>query len=128
MTNNEWKMISFHLSSLHSLFLSPLPRLLFSLSSLRRIDPSDAIERRKEIGPGLPLFVENLAPGGCHFVVAPPALSRFLNPASLNPPARLEPVEHRIERCDVKLEHGFGTLLDQLRDLVVVARPVINQD
>jgi hypothetical protein len=96
-------------------------------STFSRVDTGNTVQRREEVRPGLPLFVEDPSARGSHFVVSPASLSGFLNPPPLDPSSGFEPVKHRIERCDVELEHTFGSLLDQLGDFVTVAWPILYQ-
>ena len=58
------------------------------------------------------LLVEDLAPCGGQFVIAPASLSGFLYPSPMNPALSFQPIEHRVERCDVKLKHALRTMLD----------------
>ena len=60
-------------------------------------------------------------------VVAPPPLAGLLDPPAFDPAALLEAIQHRIERRDPEGEGAFGPRLDQLADLVAVARPLLHQ-
>src|SRR5207237_4349559 len=60
-------------------------------------------------------------------VVAPAALARLLDPASLNEPPRLHLIKERVERRGVKREDAPRALLDQLRDFVAMAGALLEQ-
>src|SRR5207237_6981892 len=53
-------------------------------------------------------------------------LTRFLDPPSADPAAALEPVEHRIERRDVKAQHAGRSAVDFARDVVAMAWRVLD--
>src|SRR5262245_40417000 len=98
-----------------------------SLPFFGRGNSGHPIECSEKVLPRLPLFVENPAARGGDFVVASSALAGLLDPTSLNPAACLEAIEHRIKRGNVKLQHAFGALLDQLRDFISVPRTILHQ-
>src|SRR5215813_1769608 len=60
-------------------------------------------------------------------VVSAPTLLRFFHPASFDPAFLLQTMEQRVERRDVKLERAAGADLDELRDVVAVARLILEQ-
>ena len=70
------------------------------------------IERGKEILPGFALLHEYFLSRGSELVKTSTALSGLLDPAPLNETALLQPIEQRVERSDVKLQHSFGTPFD----------------
>lgn len=78
-----------------------------------RLKAGDRLQRAEEFAPGAALFGEALAAFGRMPVVAPSALTSFLDPLSFDPPTSFHPVQHGVERGDVKPEHS--------------ARPIVNQ-
>ena len=66
-------------------------------------------------------------PAGGDAVVALAPLPGLLDPAPLDQPAGFHPVEQRIERGGVKGQDAVRPLLDQLGDLVAVARALLEQ-
>src|SRR5690606_14199490 len=84
------------------------------------LDPGDQRHRVHEALPGLALALEHAAAVRGQRVVAPPALARPLDPATLQPAALLEPVQQRVRRGDVEHELATGPRLDELADLVAV--------
>src|ERR1041384_2512949 len=90
-------------------------------------DPRHAIQRGKKIFPSAALFVQDALPLSRQLIKAATTLARLLDPTPLNQTAPLQAIEQRIERRDGELQHAIGTLLDELRNLVAVPRPVFNQ-
>src|SRR5262249_31320238 len=87
----------------------------------------DAVDRRDELAPGAALRFEHAGAGGRQPVVAPAALPRLLDPAALNPAAFLEAIEQRVERRDAGLEHAARAELDELAEVVAMARLVLDE-
>src|SRR4026208_527929 len=73
--------------------------------------------------PGVTLAGEHTTAFRGQGVETAPPFTGFLDPLPLQPPALLEAVQERIEGCDVKLHGAVRSLLDQLADLIAVARP-----
>src|SRR5262245_48946049 len=73
--------------------------------------------------PGFSLAREHSAAFGRQRVEAATALPGFLDPLALQPAALLEPIQQRIQRCDMKLQLAARARLDELADLVAVTRP-----
>src|SRR5215208_5554241 len=92
----------------------------FLISSLHSgiFQSCDSVYRPDEGLPAAALSGQYLLPLGRQSVIAPPPLARFFDPAALNPAALFQPVEKRVKRGDVKLQHAFRTRFDQLADLV----------
>src|SRR5215510_13262875 len=63
----------------------------------------------------------------CQLVIAPPPLPGFLHPLALNPAALFQPVEQRIKRSRVELEHAIRAPLDQFAELVTVPHSSFQQ-
>src|SRR5688500_13338438 len=93
----------------------------------RMTEPRHAIERVEERAPAAPLVGQRLAARGCQLVVPPSALAGLFNPPSLDQAGPLQPVQRRIQRRDLKTDCAAGTLFDQLRDLVAVPRPFLDE-
>src|SRR5882724_7582294 len=74
--------------------------------------------------PTPPLFRQSLPPHRSQFVKPPSPLSRFLHPLAFDPTPPLQPIQHRVQRRHVKIHKPARSLLDQLRDLVTVPRPI----
>ena len=90
-------------------------------------DAGDAVERREERAPAAALRVEDLAAGGGQAVEAPAPHAGLFDPASLDQPAALEPIERRVERSDVEGNGALGSVANQLGDLVAVAVALLEQ-
>src|SRR5215213_5835404 len=100
---------------------------LISRSPSLRDDTRHAVERGEELAPGIALRGEHFSPFRCQLVIAAAALPGLLHPLPLNPSAFLHPVEQRVQRSYVELQHPPGPLPDQLRDLIAVPRGVLDQ-
>jgi hypothetical protein len=59
-------------------------------------------------------------------IKATAALTRFLNPLTGNQSTLLQTVKQGIERGDIKTQHARRARLDELGDLVSVARTVLD--
>src|SRR5437870_13552234 len=86
------------------------------------LESGDAIDSADELAPAVALLGEDGGASRRELVVAAAALARLLDPAPLNPAALLEAVEQRIQRRDAEAEHAARARLDQLAQLVAVAR------
>src|SRR5262249_30850989 len=80
----------------------------------------DLAERGDEAAPVGALLRQDPPAGLGDAVVTPAALTGLLDAAALDPPAILEPVQRRIQRCERDALTPGGPLLDQFRDLVPV--------
>src|SRR5215813_1756508 len=78
----------------------------------------DAIDGGDEPLPPLALLGEHRASVAGETVVAPPPLSRLLDPGADDPAAALEAIEQRIQRSDLELHVALGALFDDLTDLI----------
>src|SRR5258706_16145394 len=86
-----------------------------------------AIDRGHERFPCVALCGEHLPACRSQLVITSPPLSGLLHPAALDPAAFLEPVEQRVERCNVKTQGAFRARLDKFADLVAVPGPDLDQ-
>src|SRR6185503_15214169 len=77
--------------------------------------------------PAPALFGEHLAAGPRDAVVAAAALSGLLHPPAADPAAPLEAVQQRIQGRHREAHVPARARLDQLRHLVAVAGPVLDQ-
>src|SRR5689334_14542473 len=91
------------------------------------VDSRDPADRLGERTPRAALRFEDLRSRCGQGVVAAAALPGLLDPASLDPAAFLEAIQQRIERCHAELEDAVGLGLDQLAQVVAVARLVLEQ-
>src|SRR5215207_4121511 len=87
----------------------------------------DAADGLDELAPGVALRGEYFLPFGRQLVVAAAALPGLLHPAPLNPAPALQTVEQRVERRDVEAQHAARALLDEVADVVAVARLVLDE-
>src|SRR6185436_16026092 len=87
----------------------------------------DVLDGVDEFPPVVALRGEHAPPFGGEPVEAPPPLAGLLDPASRDPAALLEAVEEGIERGDLEADPSVGSLLDQLADLVAVARTGLDE-
>src|SRR5690348_8650504 len=95
--------------------------MVLGSASSCRADARDTIQGDEEVLPDAPLAGEDGPSVARDAIVAPPPLSRFLDPAPFDQPLVLEPVERGIERRYVKTDRAAGALADQATDLVAVA-------
>src|SRR5574339_259019 len=86
------------------------------------VDSRDEAHRLDKRLPGIALTGEDAPPLGGQAVEPAPAFASLLDPAAAQPAALLEAVEQRVERRDVKFQPPVRAGLDQLADLVAVAR------
>src|SRR5262249_53314666 len=87
-----------------------------------RLHAGDAADGSRELAPGGALRREDVGARRREAVIAAAALARLLDPAPLDPAALLEPIEERIQRRDAERQHAAGPRLDQLAQLVAMAR------
>src|SRR5688572_16119922 len=83
----------------------------------------DELHGPNERLPGVALAGEHATAFRGQGVETAPSFTGFLDPLSLQPSALLEAVQQGIERRDVKPHGAVRSLLDQLADLIAVARP-----
>src|SRR5262249_46016532 len=92
----------------------------------RRVDFGHATQRGEKARPRLPSFIQRFF-AFLHELVKPPSpLPGLFDPRPLDQSALFHPVERRIERRRVKLQHALRPLFDQLGDFIAVARPVFD--
>src|SRR3954468_15388766 len=96
-------------------------------SQSRTGGPHDCFDGPDERLPGLPLLAQDAAPLRREPVEASAPLTRFLNPAALDPAAVLEAEQRGVERWEGKRQLPARAGLDQLADLVSVARTSLEQ-
>src|SRR5512139_3944995 len=82
-------------------------------------DPAHGLDERL---PRLHLRREHAVTVRRELVEPAPPLAGLLDPGSLDPPAFLEPIQQRIQRIDVERQQPARTEVDQLAELVTVAR------
>src|SRR4051812_25925729 len=87
----------------------------------------DPAHRLDERAPRPPPRAQRLSARRGEAVVAPPPLRGLLDPTPFQEALRLEPVEEGIERGDVEPKGAVGAGLDELADLIAVARPLLDQ-
>src|SRR5688572_8583875 len=87
----------------------------------RILDSARALDRVHEVAPVLALLGEHPSPGCRQLVVAPAPLAGLFDPRSGDQAAPLEPIENRVQRCDVERHRAGRALPDANRDLVAVA-------
>src|ERR1051326_4658759 len=91
------------------------------------IEPRNLVQRPHEFLPRPPLIGQRRAPLRRQPVESPPPLVGLLHPAPLHQPLPLQPVEHRINRRDVKLQKLAGFRFHQLRQLISMPLPPFEQ-
>src|SRR5262245_39447731 len=72
----------------------------------------DAADGGDERLPGVAALGEDLLAGRRQTIVTAPSLPGLLDPLALEPAARLEAIEERIERRDVEPDHAARPRLD----------------
>src|SRR5215831_18561275 len=90
-------------------------------------DPRHPPDRFHECFPPLPMGAEHSTSVRGEPIKAPPPLTRLLDPAPGNPAAAFQAVEERVQRSRVKPQRPLGPRLDELGDLVPVARSRLEQ-
>src|SRR5215813_13042131 len=90
---------------------------------LRRFDLCHAIQGGEKVRPRLALLGQDLLARSRQLVIPATALTGFLDPAAFNQSSFFHSIQQWIERRDVELQNAVGSLLDQFRDLVPMARP-----
>ena len=70
-----------------------------------RFKPGDRLQRAEEFAPGAALLGEDLAAFGRKPVVAPSALTSFLDPLPFDPPTSFHPAQHWVQGGDVNPEY-----------------------
>src|SRR5262245_9442232 len=91
------------------------------------LDSREVANEREELPPLFALRGEDLAAGRRDLVVAAPALSGFFDPTALDPFALFQLVERGVERREVERQRAAGSRLDELRELVAMARLVLEK-
>src|ERR1035438_7774003 len=87
----------------------------------------DAIDRVHKFGPRAALLLEDCLALRRELVISASPLTGLFHPAARDEAALFQPVEQRIKRGDIELEHAIRSLFDLLADLVPVARTVLDQ-
>src|SRR5215203_2422528 len=90
-------------------------------------DPHDVVDRVDVGLPGGALAGEDVTPLRGQPVEAAFALTGFLHPSTFDQSAVLEPEQGGVERRQGKGQASARTGLDQLPDLISVARPIFDQ-
>src|SRR5688500_19907079 len=83
----------------------------------------DQIHGGDERLPRVALLREHAPAFNGQGIEATSPLAWLFHPPAVQPAAFFEAIEQRIERGDIELHPAFGPALDQLADLVTVARP-----
>jgi len=91
------------------------------------LDSGDPADGLNEIAPAITLRGENFFPRRRKPVITASALPRFLDPPAPNPTAFLESIKQGIKRGDIEAERAARSQLDQLADVVPVARSIFDQ-
>src|SRR5262245_46557659 len=86
----------------------------------RMAESCHAAQGPHERGPSRALFRQHAAAFRCEAIAAPAPLAPGLPPTALDPPALLELVEQRIERCRAKRQQAFRPLGDLTTEVVAV--------
>src|SRR6187200_1704125 len=89
----------------------------------RTARPQDGVDRGDIGAPGLAVLLERAPAVGRKAVEAALALAGLLDPAALDQAAIFQAQQRRIERRQGVGQPPAGACLDQLTDLVAVARP-----
>src|SRR5580700_7295841 len=89
--------------------------------------PHNSVDGGNKLLPGTALGLQELAPGRREPVTAAAALAVFLQPAAGDQTAVLQPEQDGVQRPDAKADLAVGTFLNQLADIVPMARPAFQQ-
>src|SRR5712675_3215358 len=98
----------------------PARRFLISCSHSRMFHSCDASYCSDKGLPFLALHSQNASPFGSQAIVASPPLIGFFDPTPLNPPSFFQPVQHRIERGNMEMEHAAGAEIDKAADVITM--------
>src|SRR5262245_40985471 len=82
-------------------------------------DPAHRLDERL---PCLDLRGEHSVTVGGELVEPAAPLAGLFDPGSLDPPSFLEPIQQRVQRIDVERQQPAGADVDQLAEVVAVAR------
>src|ERR1035438_2264795 len=89
--------------------------------------PHNSVDRGDKLLPGTALSLQELAPGRREPVTAAAALAVFLQPASGNQAAVLQPEQDGVQRPDPEVDLAVGAFFNQLADIVPMPRPAFQQ-
>src|SRR6185503_1034545 len=91
------------------------------------LNPRNPADGGNKIFPALPLGAKYFSPFWSQGVIAPPSLLSLLHPVPFDPTPLLQPVKQGVQGCDVKPQGAIGSELNQLGDVISVARPALKQ-
>src|SRR2546423_6064185 len=89
-------------------------------------DPRDAVQRREERVPAAALRIERRPTVDGQPIETPPPCASLLDPPAVNQPAVFEAVERGVERRDVERERAVRSVVDEARDFVPGAIPLLH--
>src|ERR1700748_447739 len=104
--------------------VSGLSRSRMTCPQSGMFDSCDLTDDCDEIFPALLFRAEHLEALWREAIVAAPALLGLLHPESVNGAFLLQSMQQGVERGDVKLKSAAGAELDQLGNVVAMARLV----
>src|SRR5579871_3906 len=90
-------------------------------------EPRELVEYADEFAPCLALHGECALPGGSETVESAPPFTCLLHPSALDELTPFEPVQERVERCNVELNFAFGLGFDQFGEFVSMAGAAFQQ-
>src|SRR5262245_51909450 len=90
-------------------------------------EPGHLVERLEERLPSAALRRQGLSAGRRDPVEPAPALACLFHPSALDEALALDSIEQRIQRGNLEGDLSVRTLLDQLRDLVAVPLPFLDE-
>jgi hypothetical protein len=89
--------------------------------------PHDSVDGGDKLLPGSALGLQEFPPGGRQPVTPAAAFAVFLQPAAGDQATVLQPEQDGVQRPDAEADLSVGTFLNQLADVVSMARPAFEQ-
>src|SRR5215213_10660067 len=90
-------------------------------------ESGDAVDGLDKFAPAIALGREHLSACGRQAVVTTSSLSRFFDPAALNPTAFFESIEQRVKRSDIEPQCAFRPVLYQVPNVIAMPRLIFDQ-
>ena len=102
-------------------------RALISGLKSGMLNPCDAADRLDELDPTVALLRQHLFARWRKAIITTTTLPGFFNPATADPVPFFQPIEHRVERCDVESEGAPRAQFDKLSNFITVPGAVFEE-
>jgi hypothetical protein len=84
-------------------------------------------DRSNKVAPIAALSRKHFPAGSGESVITPAPLAGFFDPATADPSAAFQAIQEGIERTDIEMEDTARPQLDQLADLIAMARSIFEE-